>query len=100
MNSALIVSVLSAATTMLFMYLDTKIFDNPKTKFTYLKNMMLIAGISYAIVYFMGSPVLPQIGGGALAGAALTASASVAPEVSTSLMTDIGQEMMTGMPNF
>lgn len=101
MNSALIVSVLSAVTACLFMYLDTKIFDSPKTKFTYFKNMILVAGISYAIVYFMGSPSLPQVGGNALAGAALTASAiAPGPETTTSLITDIGQEMMTGMPNF
>ncbi len=95
MNSALIASVFSAIVTWLFMYLDTKIFDSPKTKFTYVKNMILVSGITYTIVYFMGSPNLPQIGG-----SALKSSAAVSIPETTSLMTDIGQEMMTGMPNF
>jgi hypothetical protein len=91
MNSALIVSIVSSITAMLFMYMDTKILDNPKSKFTYLKNMILVGAISYAIVYFMGNPSLSQIGGSV---------AELPYQGTTSLVTDIGQEIMTGMPNF
>ena len=88
MNSALLVSVLTMFVTLVFMYLDSKLLDNPKSKFTYLKNMILVGGISYAIVYFMGNPSVPsQLGGNA-------------PYCATSVISSINEEIMTGLPNF
>ncbi len=97
MNSALIVSVVSSLVTMVFMYLDTKVFDNPKTKFTYFKNVVLVFAISYSIVYFMGNPNISQVGGSVLS--TLPIATALSPS-STSLVADINQEIMTGMPNF
>ncbi len=90
MNSAFFVSIVSSLVCFVFMYLDTKLLDNRKSKATYLKNMLMVGVISYGIVYFMGNPKLPsQIGG--------MSQPSVGP---TSIVSSIGEEIMTGLPNF
>jgi len=84
---------LSALVTWLFMYIDARLFDTPKTKLAYFKGMCFVAALCSTIVYFMGSPSLPQIGG---AGSAI----APAPLHGTALVQGINQEMFTGMPAF
>jgi hypothetical protein len=76
------------------MYIDARLFDTPKTKMTYFKGMSFVAALSATIVYFMGSPPLPKIGGSA----SVAASQHVAQ--GTALVQGINQEMFTGMPAF
>lgn len=85
-KSLVIVGIVSSLVTCLFMYIDARLFDTPRSKFTYFKNMVLVSTISVAIVYFMGPSNGPklQLGG-------------VAP-VNTSLVGE--QEIFTGVPHF
>lgn len=71
------------------MYIDARLFDTPKTKFTYFKGMSFVAALSATIVYFMGSPSLPVNAG----------PSSVAAH-GTALVQGLNQEMFTGMPGF
>ena len=103
MNSALIVSIVSSLITLVFMYLDTKVFDNPKTKFTYFKNMVLVFAKSYCIVYFMGNPNISDMSGLSQMGGTGMLSTTTMPSLAqagTSFVSDINQEIMTGIPNF
>jgi len=87
MNTSLVVTAVIAATvTWIFMYIDARLFDTHKSKLDYLKGMLYVAAVSATIVYFMGSPALPEIGG--------------ALPHSTALVSGTGQEMFTGMPSF
>lgn len=89
--SILLVSIVSGLVTWIFMYLDARLFDTPKSKFTYFKGITFVSGLSALIVYFMGSPKL-QVGGSVQ---------SLPPaHMGTAMINDIGQEVMTGLPNF
>jgi len=89
-TSMIIVAIVSSLITCLFMYLDSRLFDTPRTKFTYFKNMVLVSGISVAIVYFMGGNAGNtgkfQLGG--------------VPASSTAVISGIDQEIFTGPPAF
>jgi hypothetical protein len=54
MNSMAVTAAVSAIITWIFMYLDSRLFDTPKTKLTYIKGMSFVAALSATIVYFMG----------------------------------------------
>ena len=45
MKTAIIYGVIASLIALFFMYLDTVLLDNPKTKLTYFKNMLLVGGI-------------------------------------------------------
>ncbi len=88
MNTSIVITAFVAGiVTWLFMYLDARLFDSPKSKFTYVKGIVFVSAISALIVYFMGGNKT-QMGG--------------APSVSmgTSVVHGIGEEILTGMPNF
>lgn len=53
-NAIIIVAILSALCTLLFMNIDARIFDAPKSKITYAKGMLYGAFLGAVIVYFMG----------------------------------------------
>lgn len=91
--SIVITALVSALVTWVFMYLDARLFDTPKSKFAYFKGMCFVAAVSATVVYFMGSPSLPQIGGSLPMGAGV-------PVQGTALVNGINQEMFTGMPAF
>lgn len=104
-NSIVITAVVSALVTWLFMYIDARLFDTPKSKFTYFKGMSFVAAVGATIVYFMGSPALPQMGGsssfsapGVEMGAVSMGGGAVGQ--GTALVHGINQEMFTGMPQF
>lgn len=86
-----IVAIIASLVTWLFMYIDARLFDTPRSKFTYFKNMVLVSCISVAIVYFMGGGLTVskfQVGGGATA------------LLNKSYINGIDQEIFTGSPNF
>ena len=98
MNTSIVVtSIISGLTTWLFMYIDSRIFDTPKTKLTYFKGILFVSLVSATIVYFMGSPSipsLPQMGGIPMSGGIGQGNQG------TALVQGINQEMFTGMPSF
>lgn len=66
MNTSIaITAVVSALVAWGFMYIDSRLFDSPKSKFTYFKGMAFSAALGATIVYFMGSPRMSssQLGG-------------------------------------
>lgn len=83
------------------MYLDARLFDTPKSKFAYFKGMSFVAAVSATIVYFMGSPPLPQMGGSVASPSMMGGVPAVGGAgQGTALVQGINQEMFTGMPNF
>ena len=91
MNKYVIISsIISGIVTWIFMYLDAKLFDTPKSKFTYFKGILFVSSLVASIVYFMtltnGSLSLnlnSQTGGQIHSGASYAV-----------------EEMITGMPPF
>lgn len=94
-NSIVITAVVSALVTWVFMYIDSRLFDTPKTKLSYVKGMSFVAAVGATIVYFMGSPAMPQVGGGGSTG---LVGSNIGQ--GTALVQGINQEMFTGMPSF
>ena len=98
MNTSVVVTaIVSALVTWIFMYLDSRLFDTPKSKLAYFKGMSFVALVSATIVYFMGSPSLPQLGGGPSghAGPLMTNSGH-----GTAMVQGINEEIFTGIPAF
>lgn len=91
-KSVIITALVSSLITWIFMYLDARLFDTPKTKLAYFKGMSFVAALSATIVYFMGSPSIPQIGG--------NAPMNIPVNQSTALVQGLNQEIFTGMPSF
>jgi hypothetical protein len=89
LNTTLAIVILgSMLTTLLMMYLDGRLFDNKRTKATYIKNMILSAMISaFAVYMFSDTPVL-------------TGGASAAVSNLENLRFVDGEQILTGMPNF
>ena len=92
-NSVIITAIVSAIVTWIFMYLDARLFDTPKTKLAYFKGVAFTAALSATIVYFMGSPALPQMGGDVAMGIPIT-------NHGTALVQGLNQEIFTGLPTF
>jgi hypothetical protein len=91
MNTSIaITAVVSALVTWLFMYLDARLFDTPKTKLTYFKGMSFVAALSATIVYFMGNT---QHVGGAVRSAINNSTAVVQGP-------GFNEDIFTGLPPF
>ena len=92
MNKYVVFSaVVAGIVTWLFMYLDARLFDTPKSKFTYFKGVAFVSSLVAAIVYFMGSlPVQAGGSGSSAVGSAL--------DIPVSLIKP--DDMMTGLPPF
>jgi|DEB0MinimDraft_6_1074348.scaffolds.fasta_scaffold00993_1 hypothetical protein len=54
-TSLILVALLSALATLFFMYIDRRLFDKTYSKFTYIKNMIMVSAISTLCVYFFQS---------------------------------------------
>ena len=96
MNTYVIISsVLAGIITWIMMYIDARLFDTPKTKFTYVKGISFVTLLVGTIVYFMGEGVGVQIGG---------SSSAVAGPVSSNMLPPISSlgadDMLTGLPPF
>ena len=53
--SLILVALISALATLFFMYIDGRLFDTTRSKFTYIKNMIMVSAISTLCVYFFQS---------------------------------------------
>lgn len=49
----IIYSIIASLLGLLFMYIDTKLLDNPKSKTTYVKGMSMVGIITWILLYFM-----------------------------------------------
>jgi hypothetical protein len=67
------------------MYLDTRIFDNKKTKMTYIKNTVLVGFIVWIIMFILDIDSTKQV-----------------PflEEQIKLIPEIGESMLSGLPDF
>ena len=84
-SSLYLYPLLAAIIAFVFMYLDTRIFDNKKTKMTYFKNMMLVAFIVWVLVFILDIDATKQV-------PFLEESIKITPE--------IGERMLSGAPDF
>lgn len=84
----LIVGIIAAVVAGIVMYVDSRLFDWPKDKLTYFKNMLLVGAISASIVYLTGSGGFSMQSGG-----------SGAPS-SLGFLDGTAQEILTGLPTF
>jgi hypothetical protein len=83
-NAIIIVAVISGIVTLVFMQLDARIFDVPKSKITYAKGMLFGALLGAVIVYFMGFSAMPV--------------QSNMPTFGNSMID--GERILTGIPDF
>jgi len=81
----IVVFFLAAFCTIIAMYIDGKLFDVQRTKSTYIKNTLLVAGMACGAVYFF-SPVS-------------SVTASPLTNMANVRYVD-GEQILTGMPNF
>jgi hypothetical protein len=83
-------ALMGAFLTLIAMWIDTKLFDNPKTRSTYIKGMFATAISTAIIISFIGEKNLGHTkmrGGGA-------------NTVGLSYIPSIKEEIITGPPNF
>lgn len=55
--SPLLVAILASLLALVIMYIDSKLFDNPKSRGTYIKNMVLVGSITGFFIYLIGSGI-------------------------------------------
>jgi len=60
MRSSIIYGIIAALITLFFMYLDTKLLDNPKTRATYIKNMSFVGLLVGLGIYTLGEDRFDQ----------------------------------------
>lgn len=87
-SSPIIAGFVTAMLAWIFMYLDTRILDNPKSKTTYAKNMLLVGSLTALVVYVMGSS------------ATLPVASAVPASLATINGSGINEEILTGIPDF
>ena len=88
--------------TSIFMYLDSRLFDKPKKRFTYIKGITMVNSIVFAALGiltwlspdFGGIKQVMQIGGSSNQPIAKITDGSM------EMIADIGEEMMGGMAPF
>jgi hypothetical protein len=85
-------TIIAGLVTWLFMYIDARLFDTPKTKFTYVKGITFVMALVGTIVHFMGSASAgSQFGGNSIAHGV---------PVATPLGVASVEDMLTGLPPF
>ena len=77
--------LLAAIVAFVFMYIDTRIFDNKKTKTTYVKNTLLVGFIVWVIMFILDIDSTKQL-------PFLDEQVKIIPE--------IGERMLSGLPDF
>jgi hypothetical protein len=87
-------TIVAGLVTWLFMYIDARLFDTPKTKFTYVKGITFVMALVGTIVYFMGM----VSSGSQLVGNFLQQPRGV-PVASPAGTVNVG-DMLTGLPPF
>lgn len=94
-TSVAITAVVSALVAWAFMYVDARLFDTPKSKFTYFKGMAFSAALGATIVYFMGGPRITSQFGGGSGSVAPMSGATMAPMAAAA----VGQMQMPNVAN-
>lgn len=77
--------ILAAIIAFVFMYLDSRLFDNKKTKMTYFKNAVLVGFIVWLLVFLLdidGTQEIPIF------------------DENISLVPEINERMIQGVPDF
>jgi|UniRef100_A0A6C0J1Z5 hypothetical protein len=77
--------ILAALIAFVFMYLDSRLFDNKKTKMTYIKNAALVGFIVWLLVFLLdidGTQEIPIF------------------DENISLVPEINERMIQGVPDF
>jgi hypothetical protein len=98
MRSSVIYGVIAALITLVAMYLDQRLFDAQKTKATYIKNMVFVGLLVGGGIYLIGETAFDQ----ALAGLQQTGrgGSSAYGAGGFGFIGGIGEEILTGSPNF
>ena len=85
LSSLYLYPLLAAIVAFVFMYLDTRIFDNKKTTMTYIKNTFLVGFIVWVIMFVLDIDSTKKV-------PFLDEQIKVIPE--------IGERMLKGLPDF
>lgn len=85
LSSLYLYPLLAAIIAFVFMYLDTRIFDNKKTTMTYAKNTFLVGFIVWVIMFVLDIDSTKQV-------PFLDEQIKIIPE--------IGERMLSGLPDF
>ena len=85
LSSLYLYPLLAAIIAFVFMYLDTRIFDNKKTNMTYDKNTFLVGFIVWVIMFVLDIDSTKQV-------PFLDEQIKIIPE--------IGERMLSGLPDF
>ena len=91
MKSSLIYGILAALITGFFMYLDSRLLDNPKTKATYWKDMLFVGLLVGGGIRLLGEEQFDQLMGFQYFNPGSNGG---------SYMNELGEEIMTGIPHF
>lgn len=104
MKTSLIYGIIAALIALFFMYLDTRILDNPKTRATYIKNMALVGGIVGGGIYLIGEEGFEQaVGittGSPFGSGSGFSGGGDSYGYGDNYVSGINEEIMTGKPNF
>jgi hypothetical protein len=107
MQTCVIYGFIAACIAWFFMYLDTRLLDNPKTKQTYAKNMLLVGSIVGFGIYLIGEQNFEKAVGitqfdplGGSMGAPSGMYGAPAPQQGSGYAMGLDEEIMTGNPNF
>ena len=84
-SSLYLYPLLAAIVAFVFMYLDTRIFDNKKTKMTYIKNSILVGFIVWVIMFVLDIDSTKQL---------------PFSEEQIKIIPEIGERMLSGLPDF
>ena len=85
LSSLYLYPLLAAIVAFVFMYIDTRIFDNKKTKTTYVNNTLLVGFIVWVIMFILDIDSTKQL-------PFLDEQVKIIPE--------IGERMLSGLPDF
>ena len=74
-------TIFASLLALIFMYIDTKLFDNPKPKSSYIKGMLLVGSIVWIIIYIINKGIFSSA-------------------ESSSFVSGLNEEILTGPVNF
>lgn len=84
--SPFFVAILASLLALIAMYIDSKLFDNPKTRGTYIKNMVLVGSITGLFIHLIGKGFKFDI--------------ELDNNVVGNMTGGINEEIMTGLPQW
>lgn len=91
-------AIISGIVTWLFMYVDAKLFDDPKSKFTYFKGIVFTSSLVGLVVYFMTGHISKELPG--INQSLMTSQPSLDVGQSGGMSSAIGDSFCGGMPPF